>query len=222
MPTFIDESGDPGPSAGASRFFRLCAVCFETTGHMEKYLHSVESLKHQMGVSQNFEFHFAKISHQRRIDFFNSLADISFTFSVSTFEKHTYPEDQLSLDRIRGDAIGGLVEKLNDWYLCAEECSSSPAALNERVVFDESHDQSYIKNLKSGLRSLLSSKGDGKKLVGSVKPGKSKSDPCIQLADMVCGAVGRHLIEENVYYDLIRNKRWEIKILMGDTSGATN
>lgn len=46
-----------------------------------------------------------------------------------------------------------------------------------------------------------------------LRSGRSKSDPGIQLVDMVCGAVGKHIHGESGYFRLIESKAVAIEIL---------
>jgi hypothetical protein len=206
MPTFIDESGDPGPEAGSSRHFRLSAVWFESRTHVDEYLDVLAETRRGLRVSPFLEFHFAAITHERRIAFFEGITKTHFYFAVSGFRKDDHDRRSLTKSAIQEATIDGLVRHLQEWYLFAEEIKAGNAGLNEKIVYDECQDTQYVRTLKSSFRTLKSSRGANKKLVDDVRPGKSKSDGCLQLADMVLGAVGRHLDGDNVYYDYIRSR----------------
>ena len=139
MPTFIDESGDPGVVQGSSRFFRLAAVWFEHEMSINQYLDAVERLRSQvLRLPATFEFHFA-----------------------------------------------------------------------------QNNNRQYVAILNAGFRSLRSGRGPLKKLIRSIKPGKSRVDPRLQLVDMVCGAVGSYLDGDDTFYKLFSTKKIGIELLSG-------
>jgi len=212
MPTFIDESGDPGPQAGSSRHFRLSGVWFESRAHVDEYLDTLAEIRRGLKVSPFLEFHFAAITHERRIAFFEGITNTHFYFAASAFRKDDRDRRGLTKSVIHQATIDGLVRPLQEFYLFAEEFKGGSAGLNEKIVYDECQDVQYVRTLKSSFRKLESSRGSNKKLVDDVRPGKSKSDGCLQLADMVLGAVGRHLDGDNVYYDYIRSRTIGISV----------
>jgi hypothetical protein len=87
MPTFIDESGDPGPEAGSSRHFRLSAVWFESRADIGQFLDVLAETRRGLEVSPFLEFHFTAMTHERRIAFFERIANTHFNFVVSAFRK---------------------------------------------------------------------------------------------------------------------------------------
>jgi hypothetical protein len=215
MATFIDESGDIGTGNGASRFFRLAAVWFESNKLIDEYLALQEHLKKSiLKTADNFEFHFADISHRQKSVFFDMIKDIDFYYVVSSFDKSLAAENsKLTKDTVREQSIDGLAGALLPLYQIAEGCKDGSAGLNERIVYDECDDPKYVFALNKNFRILPSAKGVNEKLIRSIKPGKSKSDPRLQLADMVCGAVGRYLGGDDEFYKMICRKEMEIRLL---------
>jgi hypothetical protein len=102
----------------------------------------------------------------------------------------------------------------------AEGCKTPPAALNERVVYDECHDPLYVALLKREFRRLGSDRAPGAKLVKKVSPGKSKADPRLQLADMIGAGVGRFLAGDDTYYTQFRDRQFEIVRETWESGGA--
>ena len=204
MPTFIDESGDAGPGPKCARYFRLGAVYFEKTDHLPDFTDRIALLRSDLNLPRVFEFHFAKISPDLRIAFLNAVSDQPFRFVVSSVEKQRSEVQKLTKDIIRAAAIDGIIDHLGASYRTTKAGSTFTGRFGERVVYDECDDPTYTKILQSKLRALRCEAQQN--LVKAVRPGKSKSDSCIQLADMICGAVGRHLQGDPAYYNLIEKK----------------
>jgi hypothetical protein len=207
MPTFIDESGDPGPGEGSSRFFRLAAVWLEREEHVEQYLATMKEVRSDiLKLPDTFEFHFAKNNHRQKAAFFDALSGIPFNFAFASIDKRAFAPGVLTTNRIRQAVVVGLMGHMEDWYQCAEACKDGEAGLNERVLYDECDDANYVKILKEGFRSLASRRGANEKLIRSIKPGKSKHDLRLQLADMVCGAVALYLDGVDLYYGGLKSQ----------------
>src|SRR5947209_3459611 len=121
MPTFIDESGDPGPGDASPRFFRLAAVWFETFDHVEAVVEAIAQLKKdKLKVGDSFEFHFTEISHQQRVAFFEAVADQPFYFTACSFDKDRGNRKTLTKEVICATCIAHLTRELHDYYLVAE------------------------------------------------------------------------------------------------------
>ena len=207
MPTFLDESGEVGPSEKSSPFFRIAAVWFQTDDHVQACGDAIKILRREtLKLPDSFEFHFSTNSSRQREAFLETISEHSFLFFMSSFEKANHNRAKLTKDAIRDSTIEGLVGALKDTYLSAEESKAGQAGLNERVVFDECNDPDYVRALKTQFKSLASERGRNEKLIRSVKPSRSSSDFRIQIVDMVCGAVRLHLGGDDTYYDSIRNK----------------
>jgi hypothetical protein len=206
MATFIDESGDAGPSERSPRFFRLAAVWFENADHVQHYLDAILDLRAKNSFPEKFEFHFTNLNDRNRSLFFETVLPLSFKFTMCSIDKRSLSCHSLSKDIICRTAVQGLVDQLTPWYLHAEEAKEGTAGLNENIVYDECNDNKYVKNLEQKFKSLISGRGHDKRLVRSVKPGKSKADPRLQLADMICGATCWHLDGDSRYYELFSRK----------------
>ena len=83
-----------------------------------------------------------------------------------------------------------------------EEARESP--LREPVVVDSNSDRHYLTIVKQALRGLKSRIRPASSLVGKVSFRRSEPDEMLQLADMVCGAVGSWIDgEDTTAYTLI-------------------
>ncbi len=207
MPTFLDESGDVGPSEKSALFFRIAAVWFETDDDVQRYENAMRILRREtLKLPESFEFHFSKNSRKQREAFFEAISPHNFLFFMASFEKAKAERASLTKELIRESTIKCLVDTLRETYLLAEASKAGTAGLNEHVVFDECDDPAYEQELKRQFKSLASGRGPHKKLVRSVKPSRSRSDVRIQLVDMVCGAVRLHLGQDSRYYNAIKEK----------------
>ena len=204
--TFIDESGEAGLSEGSSPYYRLAAVCFEQPGHIDSYRLALDQLKAILNVSPCFEFHFARMNHKRKLEFFEAVARENFRFVVSSFDKNIQINHKLKKEEIYESCIGGLVRQLEPVYREAELQKEGVGGLNEKIVFDQCGDANFMRCLKASFWRLKSARGENKKLVADIKPGKSVVEIGVQLADMLCGPTGRYLEGDDLYFNLIRHK----------------
>ena len=134
------------------------------------------------------------------------IAPVHFRFVVVTLTKSSLRVEQLSKDFIRERTIPRLAAKLVEWYYSAEQHKEWPLGLNERIVHDECSDQKYNICLKSNLSLPDPIRHRDGKLIHRIRSGRSKSDRRLQLADMVCGAVGKQLLEDGGFHDLLQHK----------------
>ena len=56
MPTFIDESGDPGFKLGRSDYFQLCAVTLHSANVAEEVRQAIRRLKFDLKLPADREF----------------------------------------------------------------------------------------------------------------------------------------------------------------------
>jgi hypothetical protein len=213
MPTYIDESGDTGVKPGAMSFFRLAAVHFELVSDLEKYAAAIPALRQDLGLPQTFEFHFAEISHEIRLAFFEAIRDQDFWFFVSSFDKNRERQVPTTKQIVRDMTVQGIARHIGPWYELVEEVLYGGRALRELIVYDKSDDPAFERSLRTHFRPFSARGRRPGQLIRDVRPGKSNSDPGIQLADMICGAVGRHIDGREQYYDLIRHRQWVIEMV---------
>ncbi len=205
MPTFIDESGDAGAGVQSAPYFRLGAVYFERPDQIPGFVDQVASLRTKIGKPRVFEFHFSRISHECRVAFFEAISEQPFHFVVCSLEKDRFERSKLTKDGIRELTIERLLSHLGPTYRATQKMTAGTRRFGERIIYDECDDPSFQKILNTKFR-LLRGEAD-QRLIKDIKPGKSKSDSCIQLADMVCGAVGRYLQGQTIYLDLIASRK---------------
>jgi hypothetical protein len=206
LPTYVDESGDPGIGDGCSPLFCLSAVYCETDEHQASCAAAIQN--YRMNVLKKSQKHEFKSSAGRPQDheaFFQAVADQSFHFVVAVIDKNSLPEECMNKEDVIRSAVGLVVSALHDFYLIAEATRGKP--LNEIVRVDRHTDPVYFSLLRDGFYSLKSPRQPGAALVKKVKDGKSEAEDLIQLADMVCGAARRNAEGKCPYYHLIARKR---------------
>lgn len=222
MPTFIDESGCCGFEPTSFPYFRLVAVWFPTGESAEACRESIEKVRQQLRLPEGYEFHYAsKVSDAIREAFFNAVAGHEFCFVAVHFDKPAKP-GALDKEGLFRACIPVLTENLLDRYQYAEELKSCdrgrPVRLAEKVIPDDNQDPFYLKVLKDYFFGLQSA--SGKSLVGDVKPARSHTDRLLQLADMICGAVGAHLGGNSRFFQLIRGNAIRVVKLPAETQEA--
>lgn len=114
MPTYIDESGDPGTRVGSTAYFRLDAVFFESSQHHESFSECLLALRSELRLPRDFEFHFAKIGHGLRTNFFQAVAPMPFSFVVSAFDKLGSARPRLDKKAIHAETVKGMIPHLED------------------------------------------------------------------------------------------------------------
>jgi hypothetical protein len=213
MPTFIDESGDTGTKAGSTPYFRLAAVFFASTEDLEEHSLRISRLRQTKRLAQNFEFHFASLGHRLRMDYFTAIVESRFSFVATSYNKCSTLHARKNKPRMYEEAIRGVAYHLHSGYVKAETDIASPRGLNDIVVYDACDDPRFERAIKDGFKHLRIRRPCGKRFVRDVRPGKSHSDPGLQLADMICGAAGKHLEGASECFNLVREKAWSIDCL---------
>jgi Protein of unknown function (DUF3800) len=211
MPTYIDESGDTGTKDGATPYFRLGAVIFESVAHAEQYTDCLSSLRESLRLPSSFEFRFASTGHPTRTKFFQAIAAMSFSFVVSSLQKSVLVPGDRNKQAVREKTIRGLIKHLETQYLLLEDRLGSLRGLKELVIVDQCDDPTFMRLLKDHFKPLTATRSCGRKLVRDIRSGKSHSEPCLQLVDMICGAIGKHLDGRSDYYDLLQCKNGVIE-----------
>jgi hypothetical protein len=213
MPTFIDESGDTGTKAGSTPYFRLAAVFFASADDLKEHSLRISRLRQTKRLPQDFEFHFAALGHPLRMEYFTAIVESEFSFVVTSYNKFSTVRDKKNKQMIYEDSIRRIASHLHLGYSAAETVIASPGGLKDIVVYDDCDDPRFERAIKDGFKHLRASRPCGKRFVRHVRPGKSHSDAGLQLADMICGAAGKHLEGASDYFNLVCKKAWSIDCL---------
>lgn len=214
MPTFIDESGETGK---ISPCFRLAAVWLPTLAAVEAYRSGIQQFRQEMGL-QGYEFKFSKtVQPGRRDAFFRAAMAYPFRFTVASVNKHHPEWRSAGATVIHWACAVSIASCLRSVYL-EEEARRFAAgggnhSLNELVVVDDNKDSKFLDVIKRKFREIRSEVRKGAPLVGKVKFKGSGPEELIQLADMVCGAVGAHLDGEERWYNVISHNDLGITLI---------
>lgn len=214
MPTFVDESGDPGWDENSKAYFTLAALWFQTPEEAFACQEVIAKVRESLGVSPTFEFKFARIRHEQKVAFLTAVAECPFEYVTCTLikrrggkwlEGRQWRKREYLYERV----IEPVVSSLKTNFEYAQLCKESP--LNERVTFDKQTDPIYRRVLRDQFSKPKAA--SGRSLVTKVKPGNSRALSLVQLADMVCGATVQAIDESEQYARLIQTRRGDQHML---------
>ena len=197
MIVFVDEAGDTGLKLkqGSSQFFIITLVIFDEDDEALACDQRIALLRRELGVGQEFEFHFNETPRRIKDHFFKAIVPYNF-FYVSTIinKKNLYGE---------GFKFKNSFYK----YACRLVFDNVKQYLEHAiVVFDGSGSRQFKQELATYLRKRMND--DATLRVRKVKMQDSKNNNLIQLADMVCGAV-------NLSLKSSEDENWEYRRLIG-------
>lgn len=208
MPTFIDESGDTGPAGhGGTPYFRLAAVWVPTLDQAETFREAIRQLRRVRGLPSNYEFKFSTThAHpERRREFLSIALGREFRFTVCSIDKTADHWNSVSGSELQWASATTLAVQLRPMYHSAEAAFGTP--LREPIIVDDNSDRAFLKTVKRAFRGLRSRQDPGSSLVGPVTFRDSGPEEMLQLADMICGAVGSHLQrDDSTWYKLVAER----------------
>lgn len=183
MLVFIDESGDPGMRGkqGSSSVFIVTAVTFGDRDEASACDCRIDRLREELRIHPRFEFHFNSCCRSIRERFLTETAKFQYFYMSFIFNKSKlYGEGFQYKNSFYKYAVNLLFENLK------------PHLNNAIVIFDRCGNREFQQELKKYLGKKVNPK-DQERLVSKIKTNDSRSNNLLQLADMVCGAVGRYL-----------------------------
>lgn len=208
MLVFIDESGDPGMRGkpGSSKYFIVTAVIFNDNDEAGRCEESICRLRTTLRLHERFEFHFNKCNNQIRERFLEAVSGRTFIYHSMVMNKRLLWSSRF-LDSgefyrfTAGIVIQNAGNQLNDAIIIIDECG----------------DRGFRKALSDHLKRAANTRGTkGVKKIKHVKMQNSQSNNLLQLADMVCGAVGRSLNESGPsawkYRRIIRAREAKVQL----------
>jgi hypothetical protein len=212
MPTFIDESGDTGRGSGSLPFFRLAAVWVPCLAVADGFREAVGRMRSRFGLKAAHEFKFGWThgKPEHREAFFGAALDTDFRFAACAIDKTAGDWRSADARAIHWACAVALASSLRATYQAAEAIlpprNGRPRFLHELVIVDDNQDGAFLAALDRALGGLRSAQSPDVPLVGKVKFGGSGPDVMIQLADMVCGAVGAHITGDGMWYRMIESR----------------
>lgn len=205
MIIFIDESGDPGlkNKKDSSPLFVISLVIFENDEDSTEVARLIEVYKKKIKYSPSYEFKFRKTKRKIIIGLLESIQFGKFKIRALVLDKS---QIKPSKNVCKKDLYHTLVAlALEDSVISTPKC---------KVRLDGIADREF----RNSWRRYLRENG----IVGRIdfKLVDSKSDPLIQLADLVAGSIRRsHLYQKNdanIYKKIIQKKIEEEMILEKD------
>lgn len=186
MKIAIDESGDNGRKfwKGSSRWFILTAVivpdslvCGPTCQAVDKY---------RKNHSNGAELHFSHSSHQQHVNFFSYMEDKDFIFASVCIDKKKLLKRRPYLFRTKMALVQFTFDKLF--------VELQPWLDNPVVLVDSNGTRHFNKALSRHLIRLFGSKSKRDiHSIDQVRVVDSRTEPLVQLADYVSGAIHHHI-----------------------------
>jgi len=181
MLAFVDESGDSGFnfSTGSSTFFICVAAIFPDSFSADACDRSIDELRRTLKMPSRYEFHFSHCSDRVRAEFFRKVANEQFKYYGFVLNKRSLYGSRFNDKQGFYDLAVGLI------------CENArPLLNNATVVIDECGDRGFRQNLEKTLKARMANE-DGTCNIRKVRMEPSHNNNLVQLADMLCGAVGR-------------------------------
>ncbi len=179
MRVFVDESGDTGLKfdRGSSLFFTLAAVVFRTEVEYLRCEAAIEEFRKKLGWRKDREFKFNKMNAEQREEFLQRVAGQAFTTHVFVLNKKALWPGALP----RKDQMYLRVAR---WLIQNAMNDLSGAT----VVFDKCGEREFYTLLR---REIILASAERPKAISKVIQRESHDEPCLQLADVICGAAAR-------------------------------
>lgn len=205
MLVFVDESGDTGlrlDCKTTSPYFIVTLVLFEDFEQANLADARIRSLKTELGLRPEFEFHFSKLKPGWREMFLVELSRFEFFYFAVVLDKADLAEHGIDTPTELYRYTCGLV------FECAK-----PYLSDAIVVLDGQGSKLLRRDLSSFFRRKARAAAPAKSLIRKVKLQDSHKNNLLQLADMVCGAVARSLTEKKdaaIYRKIISHREMEV------------
>lgn len=202
MKIAIDESGDSGKKfwKGSSRWFIVTAVVVPDSMRCGPTCQAVDHYRRTRNSGN--EIHFARNSHERHVAFLSYIEKEEFIFASVCIDKRKILmkkpyvlRNKMSLLRF---SFSRLFEELHPYL-------DSPV-----VLIDTNGSKQFNRSLSRHLMRLFGPhhKGDTQ-AIGKIRSVESSSEPLVQLADYVSGAVHHHVSDKHhstTYQDYLAHK----------------
>lgn len=203
MLVFLDESGDCGLkfNAGSSELFICVGVFFEDAFSASACDRGIDEFRARIGKKRSFEFHFTNCSDRIRREFFQAVSTEEFSYHGFVLRKRGLHPGAFKTKQAFYDNVVG--------WICE---NARPTMTNAKVVIDECGDREFQNRLSTALKRRMNEE-DGTVRIRKVKMEPSHSNNLLQLADMICGAVGREYSKnEGTFRGLIRGRERRIQL----------
>jgi Protein of unknown function (DUF3800) len=189
---------------GSSEFFVVTLVLFEDNDEAAACDQKIAQVRRALHLHQHFEFHFNSCSDKLRVEFLNAVSPCGFFY-------HSFV---LNKAKLWGQ---GFRDK-NSFYKYTTGLvfeNAKPHLRQAKVVIDKRGNREFRKQLAKYLNNKIN-RSDPGSIIKRVSMEASHSNNLIQLADMLCGAVGRsfNLKKENrgMYRRIIQHREIRVQV----------
>jgi Protein of unknown function (DUF3800) len=181
MLVLVDESGDCGLKfdRGSSEYFVCVAVLFSDGRAADACDKSIDGLRCELRQSRGFEFHFSHCSEKVRRAFLKTVDAADFKYAGIVVEKKR--------------VCDGHFVNPKQLYEFAVRLACEPVRhlfKDVKVIIDKSGDRKFKTQLEKNLKAHMIN-AEGVCGIRNVTMEASHSNNLVQLADMICGAIGR-------------------------------
>jgi hypothetical protein len=192
MLVFIDESGDSGLKIdrGSSLYFTVGLIVFEDNDEALSCDQRIQLLKKELGLAENYEFHFKRNSDKVRRAFLAAVSPYNFFYYGIVINKDR--------EKLWGE---GFHNKESFYkYACGLVFENAKEKLEKAtVVIDESGNLDFKRQLAKYLRRKI-----GSGIIKKVKMQRSKSNNLLQLADYAASVINRSVQNKRKWSDEYR------------------
>ena len=206
MLVFIDESGDAGLKlcSGSSEHFVVALVIFDDRSEAQRADNHVATIRRQLKVRPDFEFHFHKMKDDRRIIFLEEMAQFSFRYVCIVVNKAALSGP--------GFKYPATFYK----YACKLVCNNAKNYLKEaKVIIDGSGSRAFKRQLATYLKKHSNDSSVPYRRIKDVRMEPAHKRNLLQLADMVAGSVARsYKVKKNRkrFRGILKDKETDVQL----------
>lgn len=176
MYVLVDDSGDPGFKfgQGSSNFLVIACCVFESVPEVERASKLVSKLAFELNSGHYFELKFNKSNHDSRLRFLKEIRNLDFFIRVMIVDK-----------RLASNRNDFLIEMI------AETLRESSETIHPaKITIDGKRPTKIASQISRRLRNMVNRDF---LVAHSITFRDSKSDPLLQMADMIAGAARKAL-----------------------------
>ena len=180
---YIDDSGDPGLTGGGSSNFIIASVVLVGKDNRDNLIHAIEEYKKGLGWKEREELKFHK-THKDAI-----------RLAIKTANKYDYSAYAIVVDKSKINIRSlSSIEKDSIFLYTIKELLIKLKLPDSDIIIDGIRGPKYTKKARTYLRRELKSAGIK---TGRISFEDSRSNPLVQLADLVAGSVARSLTNKD-------------------------
>ena len=203
---YIDETGCPGMKIkdGASPFFTLTAIVFPDQEQARHARKAIIDLREAQSLHPHFEFRYNKMAKKLRLAFFDAIQPLDFKYHSFTLNKAGLVDGAL-------DDPKKLYRSVTRWTIenILDTLRKPNAPTHASLIFDSCGDRQFYDVVERFAQNYARWKL-GNLATLRVLAVDSKAEDLLQVADVVCGAIGGYrkgCPKGTAYLSTIHSKR---------------